>query len=389
MVEYLIERFHYSSILTNKFDIINDVIRINTAEVVYAAVIERLKDATIPPEFLPLMKIQWFNVFTTNYDTALETALKENQRLILRTIVTGHEYDLDGIDSEILCVKLMGSLDIPYRQPGYMVLDKGDIGIANNERLSIFNRLAAHAANKSFLFFGYSFSDDLFFNVLNKLSKYIGEPKNTYYAFFSHEPDPEIRYKLSQHKVEVIVDDSSSFVSRLVDEVSKRDPKDFTKKRLLIGSEIAVLDSTNIGRFLSLYHLVLGDCVRSTTNLSLGKGTWIIWISGRSGGLFLMIGSPSSISGRNEVPLFVLPVVPRISISWEGDGYGVRNAGGISGPSGERDSLFSGSLPPSGSPWSNYSSYPFRRGRPPRTCISTTRPLSEPMTSFGGFSWRN
>lgn len=166
---------------------------------------------------------------------------------------------MDGLSSELLCVKLMGSLDIPYRGSGSMILDRGDLEIAMEERNPIFRTLAAHTANKSFLFFGYSFSDELFFTTLNKISKLIGEIPNTYYAVFPEYPTKTIAYKLLKSNVEIIVDTPENFVKKLANEVSLRIPDDLTMKRIQIGSNIFQLDSTKIGRFLELYHPLLFD----------------------------------------------------------------------------------------------------------------------------------
>ncbi len=254
LVQYIEEKFNYSSILTDNFDKVEDILRLNNPEDVYTAIKERLEGAQVPENIIDLVKLPWLATFTTNYDLALERALREHQKLSIITVLTGNEFTLDGQASELLCVKLMGSLDVPYKKAGSMILDKGDFAIAQDERSRIFNKLAAHAANKSFLFFGYSFSDELFFTILSKLSKYIGEPKNTFYALFLQKPDSKLEYKLKQNNVEVFVDTPQNFIKSLSHEVSLRTPGDLTKRRILLGNDIILVDTTKIGRFLSLYH---------------------------------------------------------------------------------------------------------------------------------------
>lgn len=97
LVQYIIGEFHYSSPLLddtspNNFDIMQDVIRQNGPENVYDAIKKRLQDAKIPEKLLDLAKLPWFAVFTTNYDLAMEKALKDNQNFNLRVIVTGNEF---------------------------------------------------------------------------------------------------------------------------------------------------------------------------------------------------------------------------------------------------------------------------------------------------------
>lgn len=257
LIELLKDKFHYSSPLKDNFKIVEDMYRKFGEENVYEAVKDRLKDAKIDDQMSKLVDLPWYSVFTTNYDLALENTLNEKQSLITRTIVRGNEYNLDGIQSEMLCVKLMGSLDIPYDQQGSMVLTSGDLAIAREVRGRIFEELQSHAANLSFLFVGYSFNDDLFFETLDRLRKNIGSPKNTYYAVFKDEPDEEKSYLLEQYNVEVIVADLKDFADKLSHEVAIRNPKDHTIKRISIGSDVAPIDSTEVPNFLSLYNPVL------------------------------------------------------------------------------------------------------------------------------------
>ncbi len=195
LIEYLKTEFHYSSPLDENFEIMTDLLRKNDPEEVYNSIKERLKNAQITDSVIELMRLPWFAVFTTNYDLAIERALVDNQGLSLRTVVTGTEFQLDGLLTELLCVKLMGSIDKPYGELGSMVLDSGDLSKAREERGRIFDTLAVHAANLSFFFIGYSFKDKLFLEILSKLEKIIGKPKNTYFALFRNEPDPKYRYR--------------------------------------------------------------------------------------------------------------------------------------------------------------------------------------------------
>lgn len=61
----------------------------------------------------------------------IETPRWGVQVLAIRTILTGKEFAFTGLQSEMLCVKLMGSLDIPDKQSGSMVLDTGDLALAH------------------------------------------------------------------------------------------------------------------------------------------------------------------------------------------------------------------------------------------------------------------
>ncbi len=82
-----------------------------------------------------------------------------------------------------------------------------------------------------------------------------------------------------------------------------------------VNVKVLFREGEDFEQFRGPKNKILGNCVRSTTNLSLGKEQWIVWIFGRSGGSYPMIGLPSNISGRDEDPQHVTSVIPRISIS--------------------------------------------------------------------------
>ena len=273
LTEFLKKKYGYSSPLKDNFEIIGDMCDKFGRTDIYNAVVERLKGARINEPVAKLMVFPWFTTFTTNYDLALETTLNARQKLTVRTILTGKEYALAGLQSEMLCVKLMGSLDVPDKQPGAMVLDPGDLAIAREERSRIFDMLASHAANLSFLFLGYSFNDNLFFEILQKLIKEIGKPKNTYYAVFREEPDEEKAYLLKQYNVEVIVSDLQGFSEELIRQVALKNPADYTLKRIPLGHDVVPIDSTNLVNFLSLYDPVFfEDLEDDVTPLAFIRG---------------------------------------------------------------------------------------------------------------------
>lgn len=257
LIEFLKEKFSYSSPLKDNFRIIGDMCRKFGPETIYEAVRGSLRDAKIDEPIEKLTEIPWFTVFTTNYDLALEGSLVKNQKLNIRTIVTGDEFALTGIDSEMLCVKLMGSLDINFGQPGSMILDQGDLAVARETRPRIFNTLAAHAANRSFLFIGYSFNDNLFFEILDRLVKSIGTPRNTYYTVLKDEPDEEKLYLFKQYGIEIIPMDLADFAERFYNEVKLHNPEDYSLKRIPIGSTVVPISVSKMAHFLEVYDPVL------------------------------------------------------------------------------------------------------------------------------------
>jgi len=256
LIQYLKEKFNYNSPLSDKFQIMGDIGREFGYEKVYNAVVQKLKNVSLEKPVVDIAKFPWHTVFTTNYDTALENALENNQTLSVQVINRGEDFPTILNQSKIHCVKLMGSLDIPYGQKGSMILDPGDYSLAREERSRIFDILTTYAANTSILFIGYSFDDNLFIEILERLRKTIGQPDSTYYAVFQEEPDGEKKYLLKKYNVEIIVEDLEIFASKLVEKVTLYNPKDYSKKRILIGEDVLEINSIKIDPFSSIFEPV-------------------------------------------------------------------------------------------------------------------------------------
>lgn len=258
LIELLKKNFGYSSPLTDKFQMMDDMCRIYDKKKIYEMIVNRLKNAKLENPISKITTLPWFTIFTTNYDTALEDSLIENQKdLKIRRILTGKEYALTGLQSEILCVKLMGSLAVPFGQPGSMVLDIGELVTAREERAKMLNIVADHAANLSFLFVGYSFDDNIFIEILEKLINIIGQPKHKFYAVFKNEPDEKKAYWLRRFNIEFIVSDLKDFIEELSKQVTLRNPCDFSLKRVPLGLDVIPIDTTKVVNFLSFFNPVL------------------------------------------------------------------------------------------------------------------------------------
>lgn len=249
LVEEAKKEFEYESPLKDNFQVLFDIAKREGREALHDFARENIGDIELQPPVKELASLPWFATFTTNYDTALEDALSKYHSSV-RVISEGSEFAISGSPSDLLCVKLMGSVEKRPTQSGSMVLTKGEKAKAQDERSRIFEMLASHAANMSFLFVGYSFRDELFTEMVERITTEIGSPEDTYYALFRSEPPEEQRYYLEQLGVELIIGDIEEFSEELVAEVSKRDPSDHRTKRIPFGNEIVQPSLDKIGDFL-------------------------------------------------------------------------------------------------------------------------------------------
>lgn len=280
LINHLFDKFNYRGLLDpeedDSFEIFQDLYTLNDPITVYNEVTNKLKNVTINPHRLKLTTLPWSAIFTTNYDLAFEKSLRDNQRFQVKTVVSGNEFALPGLPHELLCIKLMGSLDVPYGQEGSMVLTQADFTLAKENRPIIFDMLASHANNLSFLFVGYSFNDGVFRDIINKLNQLLGIPKDTFYAVFRNEPTDKKKYWLKQHGIEIIVSELDEFTENISKEVAIHNPDDFSLKRIPIGNDIIPIDSTKVGSFLSLHNPVLfEDLQKKVSPDDFFKGTLV------------------------------------------------------------------------------------------------------------------
>ena len=263
LIEHIIEKFNYDSILLEDWkenpreyqSIIDDIFETKKEKKeIYNEISERLKDVTISEEIKDLLLLPWFTIFTTNYDTAIEDALIENQgdRRII-PIFTGDEYALPGKQKDLYIVKLMGSRDIPYNSPGSMILTTGQKGNEEKSRSKIYDELGEHAANLSFLFVGYSFEDQIFIETIKRVKDKIGKTTNKFFVLFRNEPDKKKKHILEGLGAIIIQCDLTEFSKNLVRKYNLLDSDNYSKLRLLLGEKVFQIEKSEIYDFLDNY----------------------------------------------------------------------------------------------------------------------------------------
>jgi len=282
LIKYLIEKFNYSSPILKNWEndskknqlIIDDIFRKNDQKEVYESIQELLKDAFVEENLINLMKLPWFTVFTTNYDSGTENGLKTSQ--ITRKVIPvfrGDEYFLPGKNRELCVVYLMGSREVSFNSPGSMILTTGQKSREDKYRSKLYDQLGSHAANLSFLFIGYSFSDDIFLETVKRVREQTGKRTKKFIAIFKTEPDEEKRYLLEGEGIEIIVCDLVKFANKLYHKYELLDPENYSKIRLLIGSKIIQIDPSKISDFLDAFKPVDSNLLLdSVTALQFFKG---------------------------------------------------------------------------------------------------------------------
>jgi len=249
------------------FDIFSDIVRENNTQNVHNFVSEQLEHISLEEPVAELAEMPWYATFTTNYDTALEQELRSRSRRNVQKVLTESDYPLSGLPSNLLHVQLMGTVEKNPGDPGSMVLTGDEKRSALDSRSGLFQRLEAHAANLSFLFVGYSFTDDIFTDVLRGITANLGTPENTYYALFRNPLNESDRAFLESQNVVPIIGDLTEFSERLLPKVRARDTEDTRVKSVPLGNELLNVKQGEIGDFLSSNNPILNEQFSKDVNI--------------------------------------------------------------------------------------------------------------------------
>jgi len=164
-----------------------------------------------------LFSIPWKAILTTNYDRIpddIETSLDKN-----REIMCVVDENLDGIyierDDKLYCFKLFGDIEKQYPNEGYMILTRSDRRHAITRITTFYNLYKDLAMSGNIIYLGYSFKDELVFDLLADLQYSIKQFPWKGFAIMPSEPSKEVKKKLTKYDITWVQGDISSFVKEL------------------------------------------------------------------------------------------------------------------------------------------------------------------------------
>jgi len=167
-----------------------------------------------------VFSIPWKAILTTNYDripNTIELTLDGN-----REIMCIVDKNLDGIhvdrDDKLYCFKLFGDIDKSYPEEGYMILTRSDRRHAIGRISTFYNLYKDLAMTGNIVYIGYSFKDELIFDLLADLHHSVKKFPWKGYAIMPNEPTTEIINKLMKYNITWVKGDVASFSKQLKNE---------------------------------------------------------------------------------------------------------------------------------------------------------------------------
>ena len=162
-----------------------------------------------------LVSLPWKCIFTTNYDTVLEKIpLIKIKGRTLRPIKE-KEPDVELNRHDILYyIKMLGSIDAPYGDEGYPILSRTDYITSFLSRNSYYKILSDCIRKGPLVFLGYSFEDNLVFDLMDEMQQVVGKDIiRTSYAISPNNPSEKVRRLFAKYDIIHVKGTFEDFIS--------------------------------------------------------------------------------------------------------------------------------------------------------------------------------
>jgi len=209
-----------------------------------------------------LSKYDWLAIFTTNYDTIIEQAFREEGRLKPPKVIRSSDDNFNPFNRDVChIVKLNGCASRNFDERGNMAITTMDIEKAKKEREKHYELLFQAIKDGTLIFIGYSFRDLLALNVMRDVVEQIGE-RNVPFSFalfpnLSKMEDWEIN-RLKAMKIIPIEENFQGFCSKLKEKVRPETIHRRKKVKLVLeinGNKITI-DENNALVYQEYFHIL-------------------------------------------------------------------------------------------------------------------------------------
>lgn len=168
---------------------------------------------------LSLVQLPWDVIYTTNYDLLVENAALSpinKSAGSIKQIFSANKDISELEENDIPYYKLHGSIDYANLQEGRLILTKEDYRFYQDNRKPLFKRLQRDLLSRTFLFVGYSLSDDNFRAILDDCLEEIGTSHLPLsYAVKHSFSDVEEVYWREKYNIQLLKGDSGEFLNCL------------------------------------------------------------------------------------------------------------------------------------------------------------------------------
>ncbi|MCA7961707.1 SIR2 family protein [Burkholderia cenocepacia] len=233
-----------------------------------------------------IAQLPWDCIYTTNYDTLIETAAKQIPNDIPGPIkpIFSAQFSLEDLnDADIPYYKIHGCIDFANTFDGRLILTREDYRNYEASRRSLFKRLKEDLQTKTFVFIGYGFRDDNLREILDEVRISLGiQSLPPSFALRRNFSKVEFDFWKDKYNVHLLDADGTDFINQLL--------KTWHAAPQTITSDG---HKSHLGKFLeksrysfpkvgpSFYRLVPEACVGSATPGLFFRGAQYTWSDAR------------------------------------------------------------------------------------------------------------
>lgn len=212
-------------------------------------------------------------IWTTNFDSIIEKTIQRKLGFQPTIIKESSDLFTENLNSDYLVYKLNGSVT----KPDTMVLTKSDYFDYFKKQRLIFEMLKRQLVLDTFLFVGYSFTDDLVLNALREIKEIFPNQGKTHFRFVKKDSDSikqqydelETQYYYDKYNIKTILINDYSDIDTYLQKLYER----FCNHNVLIAGSFRQLanndERINIER---LIESIIQKLINNNYNIYSGNG---------------------------------------------------------------------------------------------------------------------
>lgn len=186
-----------------------------------------------------LTKIGFSNVWTTNFDNAIETNYQQ-QDILINKVFRDSDFSNIDFNKRINVFKMNGDVT---NLEGIVATQSDYERYADSHRIMLmfFKR---ELISSTFLFIGYSFTDHLVLDCMSEITRYLGESSNYHYAIMKNDSNnPNFRYFIEdlekRYHIRVLLVNKYEEIPCVLAELNSR----IRNKRIFISGSFSSFDT--------------------------------------------------------------------------------------------------------------------------------------------------
>lgn len=211
-------------------------------------------------------------IWTTNFDTIIENTIKRKLGFYPTIIKESSDLFTESLKSRYIVYKLNGCVT----KPNTMILTKSDFFTYFKKQRLLFEILKRQLVLDSFLFIGYSFTDDLVLNALREIKEVFPNKGKSHYRFVLKNEDSDNeylslteQYYFDNYNIKSIYINDYSQIDLYLKELYKR----FCNHNVLISGSFRQLKSNDTRVYIEdLVNCLVKKLTSNNYNIYSGNG---------------------------------------------------------------------------------------------------------------------